>query len=124
MISLYSPVITLFAFVTIFFILGSPCKDGYENFMNISRYCFKRLPRKLTWYSARKTCEDDVGDLITYNNARDYESFVSNEFTTFWLGYRLNHDGIIRRKSSIVLNIIKGLFRLILFSYHSIKFYQ
>ena len=61
--------------------------------MNSSRYCFKRLPRKLTWNSARKTCEEDVGELITYNNARDNEKFVSNEFTTFWLGYRVKHDG-------------------------------
>ena len=61
--------------------------------MNSSRYCFKRLPRKLTWHSARKACGEDIGDLITYNSDRDYENFVSNEYTTFWLGYRLIHDG-------------------------------
>ena len=61
--------------------------------MNSSRYCYKRLPTKSTWQSARKTCEEDVGELITYNNARDNEKFVSNEFTTFWLGYRVKHDG-------------------------------
>ena len=62
--------------------------------MNSSRYCFKRLPRKLTWNSARETCGEDVGDLLTYNDAIDNENFVSNEFTTFWLGYRVNHDGL------------------------------
>ena len=78
----------------LFFISESLCKDGYANVINSSRYCFKRLPRKLTWDSARKICGEDVGDLITYKNVRDNENFVTNEFTSFWVGYRVRHDGV------------------------------
>lgn len=78
------------------FISDSPCKNGYQNLIEGSRYCFKKLTMKLKWEKAREECEKDVGDLNTYNNANEaaiISNFVSQSFSTFWLGYRFMFDG-------------------------------
>ena len=56
-----------------------------------SAYCYKVIPEKLTWESARRKCKEDDGDLVCFSNKKERDR-ITAACDGCWVGYKLE-DG-------------------------------
>ena len=78
------------------------CPNRYQDYVNVSNYCYRIVTDDDTWEGAKLKCKEDGGELACFSNHQERDT-IADKCDHCWVGYTWKHGKFPTVNNVIVL---------------------